>query len=95
MPAYALTAGKIKPGQMDAAREFGRSVNDRLLKLPGIIGWGWAETGESEIMLIAVYKDAGSAEGAAPVVQGFFADLVPMLAAPPQRQVVPGEWFTP
>ena len=43
MATITMTVIKIKPGDMDAAREYGYSVSDRMSNVPGLIGWGWAE----------------------------------------------------
>ena len=94
MVAIARTVCKIKPGQWDALREYGFSIQSRVLSIPGLISWGWAETGDDESTTIAVYKDREAAAAAAPVVTEIFAGLASMIAAPPERVLLDGEWFT-
>ena len=94
MTAISMTVLKVKPGNMDAARELGHSVSDRVLKIPGIISWGWAETGENEFTTIAAFNDRAAAESAASAIEGIQAEMASMIAAPPQRQIMDGEWFT-
>ena len=94
MTAVSMNVIKIKPGEMEAFREFLLSTMDRASEVPGLISGGWVETGESELTTIVVYKDREAVESASAFVQGIFADMASMVAAPPQRKVLDGEWFT-
>ena len=93
MAAVARTVVKVKPGQMDAVRQFGKAQSSRISSIPGLIGWGWAETAETEFTLIVVYNDRAAAESAAGTASGIFAEMASMVAAPPQREILDGEWF--
>ena len=94
MVAIAITVVEIKPGDIDAAKEFGRSASDRTLNVPGIISYGWAENGKGRFTLWAVYKDREAAESAIPATQDLWAEIASMLVAPPQREILDGEWFS-
>jgi len=92
MAAIAITVVEIKPGEINAAREFGHSASDRALKLPGLISYGWAENG-NRFTVVGVYKDREAAESNEQAVQDIFAEIASMMAAPPQREILDGEWF--
>ena len=93
MAAIARTVVKVKPGQTDAVREFGKAQSSRISSIPGLIGWGWAETGETEFTLIVVYNDRAATESAVGRASGIFAEMASIVAAPPQRKILVGEWF--
>ena len=75
--------------------EFGQSQEQRVSSIPGLISWGWAETGDNEFTLTVVYKNRKAAETAAPIAAGIFGEMASMVAAPPERVLLDGEWFMP
>ena len=96
MATIARTILKIKPGQWENMMEFGRSKNEEVSAIPGIISWGWAETGDKdEITLIVVYKDRDSAEAAVQIAGQILSELATFVAAQPDRVLLNAEWFTP
>lgn len=95
MVAIARTIVAVKPGSWDAMVEFGKAQESLVSKIPGIHGWGWAETAQNELTLIVVYKDRAAAEQAAPLAGSIFEKMADLVAAPPERLMFSGEWFTP
>lgn len=95
MAAIARTVIKVKPGQWNAITEFARSQTQKVSSVAGLLHWGWAESAENEFTAIVVYKDREAAEKAAPIAAEIFAEAAPMIAAPPLREILNAEWFTP
>jgi hypothetical protein len=53
-----------------------------------------AVTGEDEITIIGVYESSKDANAAADTVQKVFAGAASFMAAPPERGVFSGVWFS-
>ncbi len=94
MAGVSRTVVSVKPGKIEALRELGSSKSNLLSELDGIIGFGWAITGENEMTIFGVFDDVESAEAATSVTSEVFAEMASLLAAKPEREVFDGDWFS-
>ena len=63
-------------------------------EVPGLIGFGWVQMGKDKVGIFGIYDTPVSAEGAMAIVGDIFADMAPLLAEAPERNVFEGEYFS-
>ena len=92
--AISRTVLTIKDGMMDEAREFGESKKDVILEIPKIIGLGWLILSDTQMAVVGVYENQEDAAAAGPKASEIFSEMAEFLAAPPERNIYEGEWFS-
>ena len=94
MAGISKTVVSIKPGKIAEANKYVDSQAHLVTELDGIIGFAVAKTGDNELPIIGVYESTEAATAASPVVQEVFAEMAAIVAAPPERGVFSGAWFS-
>ena len=94
MAGISKTVVSIKPGKIAEATKYMDSQEHLVTELDGIIGFADAKTGDNELTIIGVYESTEAATAASPVVQEVFAEMAAIVAAPPERGVFSGAWFS-
>ena len=94
MAGISKTVVSIKPGKMEEVNKLIDSKSHLVSSLEGIKGFAVAVTGENELTIVGVYESSQAANAATPVVQEVFGELAELAAAPPERGVFPGVWFS-
>ena len=94
MSGISKTVVSIKPGKIAEANKYVDSQAHLVTELDGIIGFAVAKTGDNELTIIGVYESTDAATAASPVVQEVFAEMAAIVAAPPERGVFSGAWFS-
>ncbi len=94
MPGISKTVVSIQPGKMEEITKYIDSQAGLVTELDGMIGFAVAVTGEDEITIIGVYDSSKDARAASDTVQKVFAGAASYMAAPPERGVFSGVWFS-
>ena len=93
MPGISKTVVSLQPGKMEEVTKFLDDKAGEINKLPGGLGFAVAVTGEDEITIIGLYEASQNARDAGDKVQEYFAEMAPLVTAPPNREVFSGAWF--
>ena len=93
MPGISKTVVSLKPGSMEGITKFIDEKSDEINQTAGGLGFAVAVTGEDEITIIGLYEASQNARDAGDKVQEYFAEMAPLVAAPPNREVFSGAWF--
>ena len=93
MPGISKTVVRLKPGKMEEVTKFLDDKAGEINQLPGGLGFAVAVTGEDEITIIGLYEASQNARDAGDKVQEYFAEMAPLVAATPNREVFSGAWF--
>jgi len=93
MPGISKTVISLKPGKMEDVTKFLDEKAGEINQTPGGLGFAVAVTGEDEITLIGLFEASQNARDAGEYVQTIFAEMAPLVAAPPNREVFSGAWF--
>ena len=94
MAGISMTVASIQPGKMEEAYKFVDTQSNLASTIDGMTGFAVAATGDNELTVIGVYETTAAAEAASPVVQGVFSEMASLMAAPPERGVFSGVWFS-
>ena len=93
MPGISKTVISLKPGKMEDVTKFLDEKAGEINQTRGELGFAVAVTGEDEITLIGLFEASQNARDAGEYVQTIFAEMAPLVAAPPNREVFSGAWF--
>ena len=93
MPGISKTVVSLKPGTMEAVTKFLDEKAGEINQLPGGLGFAVAVTGEDEITIIGLYEASQNARDAGDKVPEYFAEMAPLVAAPPNKEAFLGAWF--
>ena len=96
MAGISMTVASIQPGKLEEAYKFvdTQSQSHLVSTIEGMTGFAVAATGDNELTVIGVYESTAAAKAASPVVQGVFSEMASLMAAPPERGVFSGVWFS-
>ena len=94
MAGISKTVVSVQPGKMEEITKYIDSQAGLVTELDGMVGFAVAVTGEDEITIIGVYDSSQNARDASDTVQKVFAGAASYMAAPPERGVFSGVWFS-
>ena len=93
MKAASRTVVQIKPEKRKEVDDFMKEKAEDIYNIEGLITWGYINTGENEITVIAVYDNQDDAEKATPYVNTLLGDAAPLVSAPPVRNIYEAHWY--
>ena len=93
MKAISRTIVQIKPDKKSDLEEFMSQKSEEISSIEGLIHWGYLHTNENEITVIAIYENKDSAQNATQYVNTILGDVVPLVAAPPIRNIYDAQWY--
>ena len=93
MKVASRTIVQIKPEKQKEVDSFMKDKAGQISSIEGLITWGYINTGENEITVIAVYDNQGDAENATPYVNTVLADAASLVVAPPVRNIYEAHWY--
>ena len=94
MAGISKTVVSLHPGKMEEVTKFIDSQSHLVTEIEGIIGFAVAVTGEDEITIIGLYESSKFAKAANDTVQKVFSEMASLMAAPSDRGVYSGVWFS-
>ncbi len=92
MNAISMTVAQLKPGKRNEVDEFMAQRADTISSISGLLNWGYADSGENEITVIAVYDSKSAAENATQYVTTILGEVAPLVAAQPVRNIYEAHW---
>ena len=93
MKVASRTIVQIKPEKQKEVDSFMKDKAGQISSIEVLITWGYINTGENEITVIAVYDSQADAENATPYVNTVLADAALLVVAPPVRNIYEAHWY--
>ena len=87
MKVASRTIVQIKPEKQKEVDSFMKDKAGQISSIEGLITWGYINTGENEITVIAVYDSQADA------VNTVLADAASLVVAPPVRNIYEAHWY--
>ena len=89
---YRVTSVSYRPDSRDAVFAYADSAREQLKAITGLTSVHTVETGEGEMLLVAVYDNQENAEEGAKVAQQVLGGMASLFTAMPTQQVGPVVW---